>query len=163
METSDGDGTHFGDYVVAPSAALAGMFALQAHGLLWSDKATGLARRESIEMPEGTGYGEDGTMGETFTEADWAARGIATKAETRKERLEYLRTQIEGECISMGEIAELQSLIQYIDPSDVQLLEWAGVPEFGDGRDDQAKAYATSQTAVCEHLGCSNEHCSVAG
>jgi len=46
------------------------------------------------------------------------------------ERLADLRAAIEAENISYGEIAELQSLAQYIDPSDVQLLEWAGVPEF---------------------------------
>ena len=46
-----------------------------------------------------------------------------------KERLEYLRGEIEAERISYGEIAELQSLAKYIDPSDVQLLEWAGVKE----------------------------------
>ena len=55
-------------------------------------------------------------------------------------RLEYLRKQINGECISYGEIAELQSLAEYIDKDDVQLLEWAGVPEFPHchscGRDD---------------------------
>ena len=46
-----------------------------------------------------------------------------------KSRLEYLRGEIEAERISYGEIAELQSLAEYIDPSDVLLLEWAGVPE----------------------------------
>ena len=46
-----------------------------------------------------------------------------------KERLEYLRGEIIAERISYGEIAELQSLVDYIDPDDVQLLEWAGVPE----------------------------------
>lgn len=45
-------------------------------------------------------------------------------------RLEYLRGEIEAERISMSEIAELQSLAEHIDPSDVQLLQWAGVPEF---------------------------------
>ncbi len=48
-------------------------------------------------------------------------------------RLEYLRSQIEAERISYGEIAELQSLTTYIDPSDVVLLEWAGVPEYPKG------------------------------
>lgn len=47
-----------------------------------------------------------------------------------KKRLEYLRTQIEGECISYGEIAELQGLAEHIEKDDVVLLEWAGVPEF---------------------------------
>lgn len=46
-------------------------------------------------------------------------------------RLEYLRGEIEAERISYGEIAELQSLAQYIDPSDLVLLQWAGVPEQG--------------------------------
>ena len=48
---------------------------------------------------------------------------------TIKDRLEYLRKQIEAENISYGEIAELQSLVKYIDKSDVVLLEWAGVKE----------------------------------
>jgi hypothetical protein len=47
-----------------------------------------------------------------------------------KERLEYLKKQIENENISYGEIAELQSLAKYIDRGDTTLLEWAGVPEF---------------------------------
>ena len=46
-----------------------------------------------------------------------------------KQHLDYLRSQIEQENISYGEIAELQSLSQYIDKDDVLLLEWAGVPE----------------------------------
>jgi hypothetical protein len=47
-----------------------------------------------------------------------------------RKRLEYLRAQINGECISYGEIAELQDLAEHIEPDDVQLLEWAAVPEF---------------------------------
>jgi hypothetical protein len=47
-----------------------------------------------------------------------------------KQRLEYLRQQIEQECISYDEIAELQSLADFINPGDVLLLQWAGVPEF---------------------------------
>jgi hypothetical protein len=46
-----------------------------------------------------------------------------------KARLEYLRNQVISENISYGEIAELQSLVKYIDPSDTELLAWAGVPE----------------------------------
>ena len=49
-----------------------------------------------------------------------------------KERLEYLRQEIEAERISTEEICELQSLASYIEPGDVLLLEWAGVPEFAD-------------------------------
>lgn len=51
-------------------------------------------------------------------------------ADEIKARLEYLRGEIEAECISMMEIMELESLAEYIEEGDVQLLEWAGVPEF---------------------------------
>lgn len=44
-------------------------------------------------------------------------------------RLEYLRQEIRAERISYDEIHELQSLVKHIDPSDVELLEWAGVEE----------------------------------
>ena len=46
-----------------------------------------------------------------------------------KDRLEYLRKEILAERISIGEIIELESLIDYIDDGDVLLLEWAVVPE----------------------------------
>lgn len=48
------------------------------------------------------------------------------------ERLEYLRSQLRAECISYGELAELESLASYIEAGDVELLEAAGVPEFED-------------------------------
>ena len=43
-------------------------------------------------------------------------------------RLKEIKKSIENENISYGEIAELQTLIEYID-GDVVLLEWAGVSE----------------------------------
>jgi hypothetical protein len=46
-----------------------------------------------------------------------------------RERLEYLRGEIRAERISYGEIAELQGLAEHIEPGDVELLQWAGVPE----------------------------------
>ncbi len=46
-----------------------------------------------------------------------------------KERLEYLRGEIEAERISIGELLELQSLAEHIDSGDTVLLEWAGVLE----------------------------------
>lgn len=49
--------------------------------------------------------------------------------ETIKERLEYLRDQLQAENLSYGELLELQSLAQHIEPGDVELLEAAGVPE----------------------------------
>ena len=56
-----------------------------------------------------------------------------------KKRLEELREEIRAERISYGELAELQSLAQYIEPNDVELLEPAGVPEFDEDQDDYAK------------------------
>jgi hypothetical protein len=47
-----------------------------------------------------------------------------------QKRLDYLRGEIKAERISYEEIAELQSLAEHIDPSDTELLQWAGVPEF---------------------------------
>lgn len=60
-----------------------------------------------------------------------------------QERLEYLRGEIRAERISYGEIAELQSLAQYIDAGDVELLEWASVPE--NKRDTQAEKWHSFQ------------------
>lgn len=44
-------------------------------------------------------------------------------------RLEELRAEIQAGRISTGELLELQSLKAHIEPGDVELLEWAGVPE----------------------------------
>lgn len=41
------------------------------------------------------------------------------------DRLNYLRGEILAERISWGEIAELQDLKPYIDPSDRLLMQWA--------------------------------------
>jgi len=46
-----------------------------------------------------------------------------------KNRLEYLRNELRKERISYGELLELQSLAEYIDKGDVELLQAAGVPE----------------------------------
>lgn len=63
------------------------------------------------------------------------ARMVAAPAPTAedepdpKARLELIRAAIHAENISYGEIAELQGLVEHIDPSDAELLEWAGVSE----------------------------------
>lgn len=44
-------------------------------------------------------------------------------------RLEYLRGELRAERISYGELLDLQAMADLIDPSDVELLEAAGVPE----------------------------------
>lgn len=46
-----------------------------------------------------------------------------------KQRLEYLRGELRAECISWGELAELQDLAPHIADGDVELLEAAGVTE----------------------------------
>ena len=53
----------------------------------------------------------------------------STEQHVITERLAYLRREIQAERISYMEIAELESLTEHIDPDDVLLLEWAGVPE----------------------------------
>lgn len=45
-------------------------------------------------------------------------------------RLRILRRELRDGHISSGELSELQNLIPFIDASDVELLEAAGVPEF---------------------------------
>lgn len=47
-----------------------------------------------------------------------------------KQRLEEIREEIRSERVSIGELIELRSLIEYIEKDDVELLQWAGVPEF---------------------------------
>ena len=47
-----------------------------------------------------------------------------------KRKLEDIRRSINAESVSYMELFDLALLVAYIDPSDVQLLEWAGVPEF---------------------------------
>ena len=44
-------------------------------------------------------------------------------------RLEEIRIELINERISYGEVAELQMYSEHIDPSDIQLLEAAGIPE----------------------------------
>ncbi len=57
-------------------------------------------------------------------------RRIASKERSvARERLEYLRSQLDAECISMGELIELQGLAEHIESGDVQLAEAAGIDE----------------------------------
>jgi hypothetical protein len=46
-----------------------------------------------------------------------------------KNRLESIRKSIKAEKVYYSQIVELQSLAKYIDKNDIELLEWAGVPE----------------------------------
>lgn len=49
-----------------------------------------------------------------------------TKKQIEK-RLREIKREIKKESISWGEIAELQVLAPFIDKSDVELLQWAGI------------------------------------
>lgn len=46
-----------------------------------------------------------------------------------KERLEYLRGELRAERISTGELVELQTLVKYIEPDDIELLQAIGLEE----------------------------------
>ena len=67
-----------------------------------------------------------------------------------KERLEYLRGEIEAERISYGEIAELTELAPHIEEGDVQLLQWAGIPEFEEDIECMAGYFAERQNGTPE-------------
>ena len=75
-------------------------------------------------------YGTGETLG-TLPEvqAHVSSHPVTGEALAIADRLEELRTEIDAEHISYGEIIELQNWAPYIQPWDVQLLEWAGVPE----------------------------------
>lgn len=53
-------------------------------------------------------------------------------AENIRDCLEYLRRELRAECISAGEIVELQELAQHIHADDMEMREAAGLPEFDD-------------------------------
>jgi hypothetical protein len=46
------------------------------------------------------------------------------KIKNIKSRLEYLREEIRKERISYSEIIELDNLKKYIEPGDIELLQW---------------------------------------
>jgi hypothetical protein len=48
-----------------------------------------------------------------------------------KETLASIRQSIIEERVSYGELAELEQLKEHIDKDDIELLQWAGVPEEG--------------------------------
>tara|TARA_R110000744_G_scaffold7342_3_gene25297 strand:- start:188 stop:550 length:363 start_codon:yes stop_codon:yes gene_type:complete len=81
-------------------------------------------------------------------------------------RLEYLRLELRAERISLDEIVELQSLSQYIDSNDVELLEAAGVPEndeiieFSDGYQfkEISKNEASNLIGVCYGIDIAGEN-----
>jgi hypothetical protein len=114
-------------------------------------------REERTELceDEGLGYGVSSSawqasddaafdLLERMAEALWQTAGYDTASSASRQhhidtgkylrvervRLEEIRAEIRAERISYGELAELANLVEFIDPGDVELLEWAGVPEF---------------------------------
>jgi hypothetical protein len=61
-------------------------------------------------------------------QADWCKADLATPEV--KSSLAMFRRLIKKERMGYGDIAELQELAEYIPMGDVQLLEWAGIPEY---------------------------------
>jgi hypothetical protein len=47
-----------------------------------------------------------------------------------RDRLEELRTELRAERISYGELVELESLAEYIDKDDLELLGAIGINEY---------------------------------
>lgn len=72
-----------------------------------------------------------------------------TPSGSTRRRLEEIRTALQAESISYGEIAELQSLAKYIHPADVELREAAGLPEFPDDGDDDGLEPLTALAPGC--------------
>lgn len=111
--------------------------------MLWSGSFMSDYEGEALSLPKGDGYMANLGYGDKVrvtapverTDANYQEQDKAFNDALNKQRLEYLRSQIDAERISTYEVVELQSLVEYIDSGDVQLLEWAGVPEFGEDDD----------------------------
>lgn len=69
-------------------------------------------------------------------------------------KLARLRRALRAERISWGELADLQSLAEHIDPGDVELLEAAGVPEFPESTCNECGVILneTAELVSPEHL-----------
>ena len=57
------------------------------------------------------------------------------KKKDAKKRLEELRKELKDGIMSWYELSELQNLTEYIEDDDVELLQWAGVPEGMTGKE----------------------------
>lgn len=92
-------------------------------------------------------YGTGETLG-TLAEVQEhvSSHPVTGEALSIADRLEELRTEIDAERISSGELAELQNWAPYIDRSDMQLLEWAGVPEH---EEEVSKTYGACGVEGC--------------
>lgn len=111
---------------------------------IWSGPFASVREGEMYSLPKGDGFMITLEYGDKIrvtcpverTDANYQEQDKAINEALNKHRLEYLRSQIEAERISTYELVELQGLVEYIDSGDVQLLEWAGVPEFEEDEAD---------------------------
>lgn len=101
---------------------------MKAHRAFQKGGDTRALKRE-LEAGNRYALGKLHRMGLDYDREAGAIVSGMSETSTTKEKLEYLRTQIRGECISWGELAELQGLADEIENGDVELLEWAGVSE----------------------------------
>ncbi len=77
----------------------------------------------------------------------------------KKQRLEYLRKELQAERISYEELAELQALGNYIKKDDVELLETAGVPENNEkGEKQKGKHDKVPKLDDCKHCSSKMVH-----
>jgi hypothetical protein len=105
---------------------------------LWSGPFASVLEGEALSLPKGDGYMVTTYNGEKIrveapverTSENYEEQDRAFNEALNKHRLEQIRVEIEAERISYGEIAELESLVDYIDPADTLLLQWANVEEF---------------------------------
>lgn len=105
--------------------------------LLPAENEYGMDETEQIVADLNAAINDHGLLGGSFLVTEVAADESEFWSEWTKRseqarvsaRLEYLRGEIRAERISYGELAELQGLADKIAPGDVELLEWAGVPE----------------------------------
>jgi hypothetical protein len=107
------------------------------HLTVWSGPWYSVYEAAGVSLPRGDGYMLTTYNGKKVrvtcptprTDENYQQIDAAVSAALNADRLEYLRTELRTQCISYGELAELQDLAEYIDPGDVELLEAAGVPE----------------------------------
>jgi hypothetical protein len=96
------------------------------------DRSTASDHAPVIFIDTDERLGEEGPMGPKIrvNVNDGEVFHGVDRGEEPEQRLEYLRGQLRAECISWGELAELQALAEHIAADDVELREAAGLPEF---------------------------------
>ena len=113
---------------------------------LWSGPFASVREGEAYSLPKGDGYMVTLEYGDKVrvecpverTNESYMEQDKAFNDALNKHRLEYLRGRIEAESISYYEISELEGLVEYIEPGDTLLLQWANVPEFPEEEEPSA-------------------------